>query len=78
MWLANASPRFRACSRGEALITNDKAGIVKAKGIIFAKEHEADAIKDGLGAHLPKSRPAPAARAVGLPIPVSIGAIRNP
>jgi predicted phosphate transport protein (TIGR00153 family) len=39
----------------EALIANDKAGIVKAKDIIFAKEHEADAIKNGLRAQLPKS-----------------------
>ncbi len=39
----------------EALIANDKAAIVKAKDIIFAKEHEADAIKNGLRAQLPKS-----------------------
>lgn len=39
----------------EALIANDKAGIEKSKNIIFDKEHEADAIKNGLRAHLPKS-----------------------
>lgn len=39
----------------EALIANDKAAIEKAKDVIFAKEHEADAIKNDLRAHLPKS-----------------------
>jgi hypothetical protein len=39
----------------EALIANDKAAIEKSKDVIFAKEHEADAIKNDLRAHLPKS-----------------------
>jgi predicted phosphate transport protein (TIGR00153 family) len=39
----------------EALIANDQAGIEKSKDVIFAKEHEADAIKNDLRAHLPKS-----------------------
>jgi predicted phosphate transport protein (TIGR00153 family) len=39
----------------EALIASDKAAIEKAKDVIFAKEHEADAIKNDLRAHLPKS-----------------------
>lgn len=39
----------------EALIASDKAAIEKSKDVIFAKEHEADAIKNDLRAHLPKS-----------------------
>jgi len=39
----------------EALIAQDQGGIERAKNIIFAKEHEADTIKNGLRAHLPKS-----------------------
>jgi len=39
----------------EALIANDQAGIEKSKDFIFTKEHEADAIKNDLRAHLPKS-----------------------
>lgn len=39
----------------EALIVSDKAAIEKSKDVIFAKEHEADAIKNDLRAHLPKS-----------------------
>ena len=39
----------------EALIAHDQAGIEKSKDFIFTKEHEADAIKNDLRAHLPKS-----------------------
>jgi len=39
----------------EALITGDKAAIEKSKEVIFAKEHEADIIKNDLRAHLPRS-----------------------
>jgi len=39
----------------EALIAQDQDGVERAKDLIFAKEHEADAIKNDLRAHLPKS-----------------------
>jgi hypothetical protein len=39
----------------DALIANDKAGVEKAKDAIFAKEHAADALKNQLRTHLPKS-----------------------
>ena len=39
----------------DALIANDKAGVEKVKDAIFEKEHAADAMKNQLRAHLPKS-----------------------
>ena len=39
----------------QALIDGDKAGVEKAKDAIFAKEHQADVMKNDLRAHLPKS-----------------------
>jgi hypothetical protein len=39
----------------QALIDNDKAGVEKAKDAIFAKEQEADEMKNRLRTHLPKS-----------------------
>jgi predicted phosphate transport protein (TIGR00153 family) len=39
----------------EALIAGDREGVSKAKEAIFAKEHAADALKNQLRTHLPKS-----------------------
>ncbi|MEA3278846.1 MAG: TIGR00153 family protein [Pseudomonadota bacterium] len=39
----------------ESLIAGDAAGVEKRKDAIFAKEHAADAVKNQLRAHLPKS-----------------------
>ena len=39
----------------QALIDGDKAGVEKAKDVIFEKEHQADVMKNDLRAHLPKS-----------------------
>jgi predicted phosphate transport protein (TIGR00153 family) len=39
----------------EALIAGDQEGLEKAKDLIFAKEHEADELKNQLRIHLPKS-----------------------
>jgi predicted phosphate transport protein (TIGR00153 family) len=39
----------------EALIAGDKEGVERAKDTIFAKEHEADALKNEMRGHLPKS-----------------------
>lgn len=39
----------------DALVAGDKAGVEKVKDAIFAKEHEADELKNALRAHLPKS-----------------------
>jgi len=39
----------------EALVAGDQAGLEKSKDLIFAKEHEADALKNQLRVHLPKS-----------------------
>jgi predicted phosphate transport protein (TIGR00153 family) len=39
----------------EALLAGDQEGLKKAKDLIFAKEHEADALKNQLRIQLPKS-----------------------
>ena len=39
----------------EALVAGDQAGLEKAKDLIFAKEHEADKVKNQLRVQLPKS-----------------------
>jgi predicted phosphate transport protein (TIGR00153 family) len=39
----------------EALLAGDQEGLEKAKDLIFAKEHEADALKNQLRIQLPKS-----------------------
>lgn len=39
----------------EALAARNQKGVEKAKNLIFAKEHEADELKNQLRAHLPKS-----------------------
>ena len=39
----------------DALIAGDQAGVERAKDAIFAKEHEADVLKNDMRGHLPKS-----------------------